>query len=192
MIVTFLEPDPAGLPAGSGIAMARPKTLALVRIPRFHPALGRWPWTMANVVNFLIDTGADTTSIDLANAVDLFEPRRFSEIRRTEAATGIGNHRVEYAIEPAELYLLHDDGKATLVRLDIGIEKPPPEMIAANKVDDSLLLAGQALLGRDVLAHLKLDMDYKNPDPYVRLWPKGTNMIEVVQKRRRILRTPPS
>ena len=181
MIFTFLEPDPAGTSAGS-VHLSRPKTLALVRIPRFHPPLPDWSWDYRHVVNFLIDTGADTTSIDLVDAVDLFEPRGFAEINKVEKATGIGGHEVEYALDPAELYLIHDDGRATIIRLELSIERPPDDMIQANRIEPNLLQEGQALLGRDVLTHLKLDMDYINPDPYVRLWPKTTDIIDLLSR----------
>ena len=193
MIYTFLEPEPRRVvAAGFPVSMARPKTLALVRIPRFHPSLQEWAWSFDHVVNFLIDTGADMTSIDLVDAVDLFEPRRFAEITRVEPASGIGDQEVLYAVEPAEMYLLHEDGRATLIHLDLSIQRPTDEMIQNNEIEEASLSYGQALLGRDVLTQLKLDVDYRNPDPYVKLWPKGTDVIDLTSLPRGALASPGS
>lgn len=117
---------------GSFGAAGRPYLRVRIRLTRFDREID---------ASFLVDTGADSTSISTRDWRRLGLTRR--DIGRpSETITGYGGS-IEVATESAELAIEHDNGSVDRVMLDV--EVAPEEASGLPSI-----------LGRDVLAGYRL------------------------------------
>ena len=91
-------------------------------------------------IRFLIDTGADTTTLHPAAAAVLRCP--FDSLVNPAEFTGVGG-RLLYYMEPAVLTFADENGGIQRFEIEISIAKPHP---VTNDLD--------SLLGRDILNQL--------------------------------------
>ena len=99
------------------------------------------------LVPFLVDTGAGTTILHVADATNLGVP--FGQLSRPESARGIGGSR-QYYREESTVVLGYDE-RPQAFDITIGIAKPEN-----TRVTNDL----PSLLGRDVLNQLRVEYDY--------------------------------
>ncbi len=111
-----------------------PRMMVRVHLPRLGILGG---------VDFLIDTGTDTTVLHPTDADDLHCP--FDELSNPSVSTSVGGPHTYYA--ESAVVSLYDGETRHDLRVDIHIGKPHP---VTNGLD--------SLLGRDVLN--ELDMQY--------------------------------
>lgn len=131
----------------------------------------RTPVTKRDVdqeILFLVDTGADSTLIEPADAYRLFGDELFSiDFDRrydTRVSVGIGGH-ARSVIEYAQLSTISDDGDYVGVVLPICISEPVPRYPAKSGFSN---WDAPSLLGRDVLSFFEVHLDYY-PRPVVAL-----------------------
>ena len=123
--------------------------LPMVQVGLFLPGI-TLDWVL---VDFLLDTGADTTALHPPDAIfrvgidraALHQPSLWPNRR---AASGVGGSS-EYYRHPAHYAFRHADGRVQTVRTDLWIARPGP-------ANDSL----ESLLGWDVLRHFRLEFDW--------------------------------
>ena len=123
--------------------------LPTVRVGLFLPGI-----TPSSVsVNFLLDTGADTTALHPRDAIfrvgineaNLNQPSLWPRRRRAGGVGGTG----EYYLHPAHYAFRHDDGRVQVIQADVWIARPS----SANETLESLL-------GWDVLRHFRIELDW--------------------------------
>ncbi len=131
----------------------RPYVRAIVFLPRLR---------VGAFVDFLIDTGADSTTIHWGQRVSLADPDGASLpddqiFGGTETAVGIAGLPSEYGVEAA-LYIFRDEtGTPLPFKGDVRISMDPQT--------DGV----PALLGRDLMHFMRLDFDM--PNDTVALYP---------------------
>lgn len=124
----------------------RPYVRAIVYLPRLE---------VGAIVDFLIDTGADRTTIHWGQRVSLSDPDGAGlpddqVFDRTETAMGIEGIPAEYGVETA-LYVFRDE-TGTNVPFNGEVR------ISVDPQTDGV----PALLGRDLLHSMRLDLDMPN------------------------------
>ena len=125
MIETYFDED------------GRPWVKARLTIPRLGIIRRR--------VDFLVDTGADGTSLNPIDGESIGCP--FDALVNPVEASGIGGSHTYY-IEPATVSL-QEDATAFIFDVEIAISQPHP---VADEVP--------SLLGRDVLNQVRMDYDF--------------------------------
>lgn len=96
-------------------------------------------------VDFLVDTGADTTCLHPDDGIQLNCP--FDRLANPIGFGGIGGTHL-YFIEPAVIIFL-DGNKLRLFNISLSISKPHPDVDGLN-----------SLLGRDILERCRMNYDY--------------------------------
>ena len=123
--------------------------LPMVRVGLFLPRITS-DWVL---VDFLLDTGADTTALHPPDAIfragidraALHQPGRWPN---RGSAGGVGGSS-EYYRHPAFYAFQHEDEHVQTVRANLWIARPSP-------ANDSL----ESLLGWDILRHFRLELDW--------------------------------
>lgn len=111
-------------------------------------------------VSFLIDSGADRTSLTPDDASRLFGAHYF-ELNVADdpgliGLSGVGRGLAPHIVREAELALYRDAGGVGIFELDILIAAPPPP-------GPDWISPLPSLLGRDILEHLDLHLSYNPP-----------------------------
>ena len=102
-------------------------------------------------VEFLVDTGADGTTLLYDDIVDLgVPPRRVRSLPRTGSMAGVGGEVTCYTTRA--IVSLQDDTRSEPYYFDIGIDLAP-SVRTANL---------PSLLGRDVLNRVRCTLDYED------------------------------
>lgn len=167
MISAYFDPDLKAIKNhGWPIERAEPRCQGILHLPRFHPPLDEWSWTGRNLIHFIIDSGSDSTVLDLRASVNaLPNLAAFDSLDEYVEAKLYGGKTATFGLEPANLLLIEDDGSQTRVETVIGLSVPPREMIEAGYVADELLRDKDNILGRDVLQYFSFQLIYTDSSP---------------------------
>ena len=131
-------------PTGSGgpppAPTAVPYVWAIVHLLKF---------SRRALVPFLIDTGADATTIHPQDSLRVCSESEIKALGNPTAFGGAGAGRNHYPAD-AVLVFIHDDGRLQAIRLTVYVAEPGPH----NHMYESLL-------GRDALDHFVMTFDQK-------------------------------
>ena len=156
MITGYFDPD------GSPYVSTR------IKVPRLNAE---------GTFYLLMDTGADSTSLHLRDAIQLLSTRtmhgsinkiwrmlrqRFRLLGNPTPIGGVGG-TATYLQEPAQIIFTHVDGKAQGFSFDLDIVKPANR--GSKRFQHQLELS--SLLGMDILSQFRMLMDYPNNQIYL-------------------------
>jgi hypothetical protein len=123
------------------------------------------PWVKADIsipklgkrrkVTFLVDTGADVTSLSVRDAVRLIGKRGFRQLSRLKDLSGVGG-KASYFEEPAQIVFRHDDG--TVEGFDFILYIAKPSRKKSRTLRQQLQLP--SLLGKNIIFEFRMVMDY--------------------------------
>ena len=140
---------------GQPIGVATPYIVATLIIPRLN---------IKGSIPFLVDTGADATSLHLRDAVNLLGMRGINLLRGELSATGIGGS-AKYFKEPTEIVFHHDDNTLEGFQFDLRVAIPIKSWWKPRQRKlQSLQLRIPSVLGRDILREFRLVIDFHSKE----------------------------
>ena len=130
-----------GDPAGSYTAPAAlPYVWTIVHLPAFDRRA---------LVTFLIDTGADVTTLHPQDSLRLLSPSEFSGLTKPVALGGAGAGVNHYPLD-ATIVFMHDDQRLHSIDITAYVAEPT-----------TLNMRYESLLGRDALDHFVMHFDQR-------------------------------
>lgn len=136
---------------GQPISVAIPYMVATLKIPRLNAL---------SSITFLLDTGADFTSLQLRDVFQILGLSGLKKLRGNRNAIGIGGS-APYSIEPAEIIFSHEDNTIEGYTFNLSIAKPITSWWLPRQIKlQALQLRIPSILGRDILCQFRLVIDY--------------------------------
>lgn len=151
---TLFEPvNLRGQPVG--VAAPYPYIAAILIIPRLN---------IKGSINFLVDTGADATSLHLRDAIKLIGMSGISLLSGEGSATGIGGS-AKYFKEPTEIVFYHDDNTFEGFQFDLCVARPIKSWWKPRQRKlRALQLRIPSVLGRDILSEFRLVINFHSKE----------------------------